>query len=1295
MSWQRYLWKWSAAVFAAVVIVLAALTGVFRLLTPLVPGYRAQVEQWASAAIDHPVQIRSMGAEWGWHGPEVALQGVRILTRDRKRVVVEAEGVELGLSLWNLLHGELPRPSRIVLVQPRVEVERDAQGVFSIRGLEGAQHGSTDWRSSLKEALGQSATLVIEDGGVMLFDARRSRPDVFRNVNLEIDNAADSHELSGDVELPQTFGATLEFDLGVEGDAGAPEQWAWHGRFKGASLQLPVWLSYWPAYDGRFLSGQTDLDMSAGGRGAVLDMAAVDLKAADVVPAPQAFPTSKAGGFDQLQGKVLWSRTAAGWTLSGRRVALRRGALPWPQSDFKLEYSHADEGDAWAGSASYLKLEDLGVLAGWLPAFVGATDRLQKFSPAGEVSDTAFRLQWRGGSLDTWSVSGKFLDLGVQAAEGIPGFAGMDGSLDLNQTGGSITLATRDASVDFTPLFRGPLHVDTLDTDLKFSHDTQGWRVGTGSFSVSNPDASAKGHGSLFFPADGSAPVLDLEATAANANAKNKSAYFPVGIMDKQVVDWLDSAIVAGDVPSGSVSIHGKTSEFPWDHGGGVFDIRFRLLHGELDYANGWPALKDLDADVRFYDQGLEAHAHGGKVLGDDIVDATAGFADLRNGVLLVKGSARGNASAGLEFLRAGPLKERFGDYLNGLTASGEGDVDLQLALPVEDLQKFTLKGGYRLRDASVEPKADPALRVDQLNGTIAFSGEGFGTDDMAGRILGDPVSIRIHPGPGAHSQATLFSAAGAAEAEPLMRALALKGDVLSGRASWQLDGRVPNNPGASTAGFSATLRSDLEGFAVKLPAPLGKEPDAVQPLSLALKLTSNRSLAFTGVYADAAQARLAFVRAADGWKFERGAVRVGAGAAVLPAAPGFALDGELEEFSWDTWAPYLSSGNGGAGGPLLPASLHSVDFNLGRFTGFGQQIDKLHLTVTRAADHWQAAVDSASLAGAITVPFGIDVDHPLIMDMQRVLLKSPPAATAAPVASAQLPSPQYDPRRVPALRLNTRRFQYNDLGLDGVSLRLVPQADGVALEDFKAAGGAFTITGDGTWAVTPAGLAHCGLNADIKSTDVAKSLQSMGYAAAITGDSGEINASLTWQDSPFGNLVSTLAGTMHVKLEDGQLVDVAPGAGRVFGLLSLNALPRRLLLNFSDVFAKGFGYDSIEGDFTLQNGDAYTQDLQLKAPAAKILIVGRTGLGKRDFDEVVTVTANVGATLPVIGAIAGGPVVGAVTFLLSKLLQKPISAAGTTEYHLTGTWENPVLAKVSGDQKPPTSSPPAATGAP
>jgi uncharacterized protein YhdP len=290
---------------------------------------------------------------------------------------------------------------------------------------------------------------------------------------------------------------------------------------------------------------------------------------------------------------------------------------------------------------------------------------------------------------------------------------------------------------------------------------------------------------------------------------------------------------------------------------------------------------------------------------------------------------------------------------------------------------------------------------------------------------------------------------------------------------------------------------------------------------------------------------------------------------------------------------------------------------------------------------------------------------------------------------AAKTPALNFDPRSVPALRFSAKQFQFGRMTLDNVSLSLVPQPTGIALENVKVVDPSFSVSGDGTWLVDPSGQQRSALDADVESKDVEKSLQSLGFDAGLTGDKGSIVASLNWQDSPMGDVVDSLSGDIHVKLQDGQIKEVQPGAGRLFGLLSINALPRRLLLNFSDVFGKGFGYDSIQGDFLLQSGDAYTKNLTINGPAASIHLVGRTGLAKRDFDEAMIVDASVGSSLPVVGALAAGVGVGAVVFLLTEIFQRPLTKAGEVRYHLTGSWDNPVLTKV------PSSAPAPATHKP
>lgn len=1301
-SWKRRLWKWTAGLFAALVILLATLAGLFRLLTPLVPGYRAQVEAWASAVLQHPVEIHSMSAEWGWHGPEAALEGVRILSRDRKRVIVAAEEARLGLALKSLLHGDLPRPDRVVLVAPRLEIERGLDGRYDIRGLEGsAQKNNTDWHRTLEEAFSESAEIAVRDGQVTLFDARVPNPALFQRINLSIDNSADVHKLKGSVQLPPEFGHGLKFDLAIQGQGLAPAGWDWHGSFQGTGLMLPRWLSYGPdEWQGLFAAGSLDVDASARAQQGALQQADLALGAHDLKRDGAPGPV-----LGLLQGRFGWLRDASGWKLTGKQLHLQYGQSNWPVSDFDVGHVDGTDGQHWSGSAGFLRLQDLAALAQWMPASLGShTDealrRLHGYSPTGEISGLGFKYRWDGKAVQDWSFKAGFKGLGVHASEGWPGFSGMDGNGDVSVAGGQVRLAARNANVDFRPLFRTEMHADTADLVAAVTHDATGWRVAADTFKLENADAAAHGRAAMGFPADGTAPTLDIDATVDRADARGKSTYFPVGIMPKEVVEWLDRSIKAGTVTTGTVNIHGKTSDFPWrDNKGGTFDIQFHIEHGELDYQPGWPAVKDYAADVRFLDQGLTAKVLGGSYNGIAITGGTAQFKELASGVLEVDGSGRGDASHGLDFLRTGPLKETLEGYLDGLSAKGDTDASVHIYLPLTKIEQYKLQGNVTLHQVSVGLTAIPALTAEHLEGDLDFGKYGFATQGLRGTALGGPLNLAIRTPHTDRGSASTVTARGNATAAGLAKLIGYGSERwLTGGTSWQLDGKIPLQAGLGTAGLNLTVRSDLTGLAAALPAPFAKQAADPRQFRLNLKFDEAGDFDYIGSYGNELGLLLAFTPdGKGGLGFDRGELRVGAGTAARPAAPGMEVSGYLPALAWDEWKKVLPPSpagaevapSGTARGADMPRFLRSVDLDVGRLTAFGQDVSQLHLAVQRNDEGWQGQVDSASLAGKFNVPASVDAIHPIVLDMDRADFgKAGAPAATEPAKQAKVSDSagvNYDPRSIPALRFSSKRLRYGEMALDNVSLALMPQPSGVALEDLKVAAPSFTITGDGTWFVTPAGQQRTTLNADVESTDVEASLRALGYDAGITGDHGSIVAALNWQDSPLGKAAETLGGNIHVKLEDGQLKEVQPGAGRVFGLLSLNALPRRILLNFSDVFAKGFGYDSIEGDFTVQDGDAYTQNLVMKGPAASIHLVGRTGLAKHDFDEALIVDASVGSTLPVVGALAGGVGVGAVVFLLTEIFKKPITQAGEVRYRLTGSWDNPVLTKVA--EAPPSAT--------
>jgi uncharacterized protein YhdP len=141
--------------------------------------------------------------------------------------------------------------------------------------------------------------------------------------------------------------------------------------------------------------------------------------------------------------------------------------------------------------------------------------------------------------------------------------------------------------------------------------------------------------------------------------------------------------------------------------------------------------------------------------------------------------------------------------------------------------------------------------------------------------------------------------------------------------------------------------------------------------------------------------------------------------------------------------------------------------------------------------------------------------------------------------------------------------------------------------------------------------------------------------------------------------------------------MDLEPGSGRLLGLLSVTALPRRLALDFRDVFNQGLAFDSIKGDFRVGSGSAYTCNLGLTGPAADIGIVGRTAFADGNYDQLAVVKPQVSNVLTVGGVVLGGPVGGVTMALISQLFRKPLSTLGESYYRVSGGWDKPEVLRV------------------
>jgi uncharacterized protein YhdP len=367
----------------------------------------------------------------------------------------------------------------------------------------------------------------------------------------------------------------------------------------------------------------------------------------------------------------------------------------------------------------------------------------------------------------------------------------------------------------------------------------------------------------------------------------------------------------------------------------------------------------------------------------------------------------------------------------------------------------------------------------------------------------------------------------------------------------------------------------------------------------------------------------------------------------------------------------------------MRDANLHVGELD---YLGLAFRDVSLDLAVTERS--WHVNVGGPNVIGAVTVPSASNSTEPwsLQFDRLHVELAQNSEPTENNPAGLALDT---DPRAIPAVDFRAVDVLFGERQFAQLSAELAKEEFGVGLRHLSVAGLSYTLSAQGEWRAMDAGVSR--MKGVLLSTDVQNTLKELGYAEVIQAKTGKMEFDLSWDGAPSAAALARAMGHLQLSFEKGQVMGIKPGAGRVLGLSSIAALPRRLALDFSDLTDKGLAFDSVHGDFDLRDGNAYTENVLLKGPAAEIGLIGRIGLKNKDYDQTAVVTGNVGNSLsiPVASALVGGPVVGAAVLLFTQVFKQPLKGLARGYYHITGSWDNPTVERIkSADAAAPAEAP-------
>lgn len=709
--------------------------------------------------------------------------------------------------------------------------------------------------------------------------------------------------------------------------------------------------------------------------------------------------------------------------------------------------------------------------------------------------------------------------------------------------------------------------------------------------------------------------------------------------------------------------------------------VSARIDGGVLDYAAGWPKIEAIEGRLRFDGERIEVQGRSARVLGAKLANMRVTIPSLLSAQtdLLIEGEAAGPANEFLKFIEASPVRRMTDAFTVGMRAEGDGRLDLKLQLPLENLADSKVSGAFEFTSKRILVHAQ-LPPVEAVKGKVKFGETGLRQLDVRGRLLGGPVVISGRTARGGGLRVVARGDAKTGELGKLFEHPLLA--YLSGGAAYEA---VVN---AERGVPSLAVSSDLKGVESSLPPPLAKR--AADGLPLRVRVLPGAGGAQQRVSVTLGRVlRAEILRPREGGKAGNGAkvastgdgaaggtapqaarslivLNPAAGAEIqLPTRAGLTLRGSFDTLDLDAWRalpeeswPALGQGK--------------LDLKAGVLDVFGRRLRNVDVRAGSDVGGWSAQVTSAELEGNIA--FRSEGSGLLVARLKRFRIPGAAPSLAAEGKPARK-------GELPAVDLLAERFTLfgRDLGRAEIVAR--PAAGVWEIDKLTVVNPDAELRGKGRRTLVQ-GKSRTSVAFALKATDVGKFLARVGYAKMVQGGTARIDGSLAWQGDPQRIDYPSLDGTLKLRVDDGQFLEIDPGLGKLVGLISMQALPRRITLDFRDVFSDGFKFDLISGSVESKGGVMSTADFKMRGPAAEVDMQGQTDLAAETQDLRVKIVPSVGDTASAAVALVN-PIMGAAALLAQRLLENPLGQILAYDYAITGSWADPQVKKLGVEIQP------------
>ena len=1005
-------------------------------------------------------------------------------------------------------------------------------------------------------------------------------------------------------------------------------------------------------------------------------------------------------------------------------------------TDYGYLFKHAEiNGIITTHSGGWLAINNL-QLAG-INSLIKFSQFSDKLELAGNLN--TIHIDWQGNltSPVTPQLTTTFNNLTLNSNESnIPSLNNLNGQIYINESSGKLDLQMQNGIIKYPNFYYLPLHINSFMTNLAWQIESQNnFRAIWKNTSLVMPELNLVSEG-IF---DAEKHSLICTSTLSIPHLENLYKIMPT-TTPKDGVKYLQQSLQAGGINNIKITINGDPREFPFNNGGGKFDILGQIHQVNLKYLPQLPPLTNINGQLIGHNQTVQAKLSSASLGDAHLENAQIILPDInaQSYTIGINAKFSGQSLDFINYLESSPYQEQITKLNNLVDLTGAGIASLNIKLPLDNPAKLKLNGSYQVIDNQIILKDTPQITISNINGKVNFNQTGLTNSTINATSLNSPLELSI-----VNSHELAINSSNLDFTKLLSTFYPPLTQIINGTAITSATYDINQQ--------QLNISSNLESVIIDAPAPLAKPRNIAQQLNIGVNFSESAPIINVNY------ANMLYAHASLTVNNLLNRLQVGLGTNQLAldnseSAP-ITLNIFLDNTYTTEWAQFVShvldninkySATESSPTPssiMVERSESSPDglypikvaIKTNAFWVNNYNLDHGYAKCQINHNSIQAYINTPDIRG--TADYQIESNSLVLSLNNLAYANSSFYATTSPPYSesitnnsvstiaesdnysmfessnrfesvnAQNPesavnqmesnlstnkssdsvtslNDSNDYPHLPQTKFTIENLYYQNHFLGSLTGTIYQQDSSLFFENLvlnnKAATTKINIMDYCVACNKKTSYVAINVHSDVNNLGLLANKIDLGNN--FKNGSGTIDLSAKWPGNLDDFNLNKLLMSINVNVVNGELTQINPGLfGALMGVINLSAINNitNPHFNFNSLFGKGFAYQNLTSSAIFKNDNLQIENLELAGEVANVSSFGNYSLTTNSIDSYLTVTPRLGGTVATTaGIVTLNPFIGMFVYLGERLFGDPINKALAISYHVTGDVESPVFTQ-------------------